>query len=425
MLLQFSVSNYKSYKDRAVLSLEASTDKMLPDNVVNIAYDRLLKVAAVFGANASGKSNLFLALTAAIINIRRSNDIQVGQPLINITPFLFDDNNRNQPSEFEFVFIQNGTKYVYGFSATATEVMKEYLYAYITAKPSTIFERDETKEQVYRFTIPAVKKELEPITSKNTKNKLFLSTATLWNSEATRDAFTFFAEGINTYDSDFESMIPTIGPMLENDENHAIEKFIIKLLKAADINIESYNLESKEISMQEMMKGLPPQLRGLFISNAVAASRNMQYKIETLHLVDGKMCTLNMTDESEGTRNLFGIAPILKRAFQETGETICIDEFDKSLHPSLIQYLIDLFNDNSINVKNAQLIISSHADSLLSLDHLRRDQFYFVNKNNESAVSELYSLDEFSPRKTENIRNAYMLGRYGAVPNIKGGSDLD
>lgn len=374
MLLQFSVANYRSYKERAVLSMEASTDKMLPDNVVNIANDRLLKVAAVFGANASGKSNLFLALTAAIINIRRSNEIQLGQPLFNITPFLFDESKRNNPSEFEFVFIQNGVKYVYGFSATATEVVREYLYAYITSKPSTIFERDETKEQVYRFTIPAVKKELEPITSKNTKNKLFLSTATQWNSEATRDAFTFFATGINTYDSDFESMIPTIGPMLENDENHSIERFIIKLLKAADINIEAYNLESKEISLQEMMNGLPPQLRGFFMANGVTASRNMQYKIETLHLVDGKMFALNMPDESEGTRNLFGIAPILKRAFQETGETICIDEFDKSLHPSLIQYLIDLFNDNSINIKNAQLILSSHADSLLSLDHLRRDR---------------------------------------------------
>ena len=424
MLLQFSVANYRSYKDRAVLSMEASADKMLPDNVVNAANDRLLKVAAVFGANASGKSNLFLALTTAIINIRRSNEIQLGQPLFNITPFLFDENNRNLPSEFEFVFIQNGIKYVYGFSATATEVVREYLYAYNTAKPSTIFERDETKEQVYRITNPAVKKELEPIISKNTKNKLFLSTATQWNSKATRDAFTFFTTGINTYDSDFESMIPTIGPMLENDENHAIENFIIKLLKAADINIESYNLESKEVSLQEMMNGLPPQLRGFFMVNA-AAPRNVQYKIETLHLVDGKMFALNMPDESEGTRNLFGIAPILKRAFQETGETICIDEFDKSLHPSLIQYLIDLFNDPSINVKNAQLIISSHADSLLSLDHLRRDQFYFVNKNNESAESELYSLDEFSPRKTENIRNAYMLGRYGAVPNIKEGSELD
>ena len=170
MLLQFSVANYRSYKDRAVLSMEASADKMLPDNVVNVANDRLLKVAAVFGANASGKSNLFLALTTAIINIRRSNEIQLGQPLFNITPFLFDENNRNLPSEFEFVFIQNDIKYVYGFSATATEVVKEYLYAYNTAKPSTIFERDEPKEQVYRITNPAIKKELEPIISKNTKN---------------------------------------------------------------------------------------------------------------------------------------------------------------------------------------------------------------------------------------------------------------
>ena len=143
-----------------------------------------------------------------------------------------------------------------------------------------------------------------------------------------------------------------------------------------------------------------------------------------MHIVEGKNYSLNMPDESEGTRNLFGIAPVLKRAFQDTGETICIDEFDKSLHPALIQYLIDLFNDKTVNVKDAQLIISSHAVSLLSLDHLRRDQFYFVEKNRSSASSELYSLDEFSPRKTENIRNAYLLGRYGAIPVLMEGLDF-
>ena len=424
MLLQFSVANYRSYKDRAVLSMEASADKMLPDNFTRIGNEKVLKTAAVFGANASGKSNLFLALTTAIINIRRSNEMQVGQPLFNITPFMFDEKTQKEPSEFEFVYLQDGIKYVYGFSATSMEVIKEYLYAYNTSKPSTIFERDETKEEVYRFTIPAVKRELEPITKKNTKNKLFLSTATQWNSESTRRAFDYFAEGINTYDSDFEAMIPTIGPILEKDQNHAIGDFIIKLLKAADINIESYHFEAREVSLEKMLTALPPQLRNLFRTNVNSGMGNKEYKIETLHLVDGKMFALNMPDESEGTRNLFGIAPILKRAFQETGETICIDEFDKSLHPSLIKYLIDLFNDTSINVKNAQLIISSHADSLLSLDHLRRDQFYFVDKNNETAASELYSLDEFSPRKTENIRNAYMLGRYGAVPVLKEGIDL-
>jgi len=133
---------------------------------------------------------------------------------------------------------------------------------------------------------------------------------------------------------------------------------------------------------------------------------------------------MNMNEESEGTRNVFGIAPLFKRAFESTGETICIDEFDKSLHPELVQHLIDLFNDETINKRNAQLIISTHTTSLLSQEHLRRDQFYFVEKNQVTGESELYSLDEFSPRKSEDIRKAYLLGRYGAIPNIKKGVGL-
>ena len=123
MLLQFSVENFRSYKDRAVLSMEASSDKELSSNVVDDGRNRTLKVATVFGANASGKSNLFLALTAAIMTIRFSHQIQVGQPLFNLVPFMFDKEMHDKPSKFEFVFIQNGIKYVYGFSATRMEVV--------------------------------------------------------------------------------------------------------------------------------------------------------------------------------------------------------------------------------------------------------------------------------------------------------------
>lgn len=277
MLLQFSVENYRSYKERAVLSMEASADKVLPNNVTAFGADRLLKVATVFGANASGKSNLFIALTAAIVNIRRSNELQIGQSLFNITPFLFDEETKKKPSRFEFVFIQNGIKYVYGFAATAREVVNEYLYVYNSSKASTIFERDESKTDVYRFTSPSVRKELEPITKLNTKNKLFLSTATQWNSTYTREAFTFFADHINTYDSDFEAMIPTIGPILEHDSDHEVENFIIKLLQAADINIEYYNLELKDAPLADMINQFPPQLRGVLFSNAMPDSRNAEY----------------------------------------------------------------------------------------------------------------------------------------------------
>ena len=117
------------------------------------------------------------------------------------------------------------------------------------------------------------------------------------------------------------------------------------------------------------------------------------------------------------------MSPIIKKAF-ETGETVCIDEFDKSVHPMLVCYLVGLFNNPEVNIKNAQLIISTHTMSLLNLNDLRRDQIYFVEKNQKTGVSELYSLDEFSPRTREDIRKAYLLGRYGSVPDLGMGDSL-
>ena len=288
MLLQFSVENFRSYKDRAVLSMEASSDKELSSNVVDDGKNRTLKVATVFGANASGKSNLFLALTAAIMTIKFSHQMQVGQPLFNIVPFMFDKEMHDKPSKFEFVFIQNGIKYVYGFSATRMEVVEEYLYAYKTVRPTTIFERNENNQPVYRFTMPAIKKELEPLVAKNTKNKLFLATATEWNSKETKEAFEFFSSRINTYDPNFEVLIPQIGPMLDNDNDNSIRTFIKDILKAADINIKDYQFEAREQSLDDMIAAVPPQLRGLVLAGVNPGEKNIAYTVNTVHQVDGE-----------------------------------------------------------------------------------------------------------------------------------------
>ena len=116
------------------------------------------------------------------------------------------------------------------------------------------------------------------------------------------------------------------------------------------------------------------------------------------------------------------LSPILKETF-ENGKTLLIDELDRSLHPLLAQYFVDLFQDPEVNSTNAQLVFSVHNTKLLSLNTLRRDQIYFVEKNAKTAVTDLYSLDEFSVRKSENVERGYLLGRYGAVPNINPGVD--
>ena len=422
MLLQFSVENFKSFRDKAVLSLEGSADKELQDNFVLNKKEKYLKVLSVFGANAAGKSNLFQALTAAILTVRMSANRQVNEPLIYIVPFKFDEATISEPSSFEFVFVTNNTKFVYGFSATQERVTKEYLYAYHSAKPSTIFERDGEE---YTFTSPGRKREMLPLTERNTSNKLFLATATQWNCAETKIPYLWLAEGINTYNTNFDQLLQQNAPMFENDADESLRRFTANILHEADINIDDYIFESRDQTREQFLQGLPQELRGL--ASTVPFTSNKEIRIDTLHTVekDGirKQYQLSIFEESQGTKNLFVFSPVLRRAF-ETGETICIDEFDTSIHPILIEYLIGLFNNPNINKGNAQLIISTHAVSVMSLKILRRDQIYFIEKDRKTGASELYSLDEFSPRKQEDIRKAYLLGRYGSVPYIPEEVDL-
>ena len=422
MLLQFSVENFKSFRDKAILSLEGSADKELQDNYVLNGKEKYLKVLSVFGANAAGKSNLFQAITAAVLTVRMSTNRQVNEPLIYIMPFKFDEATILEPSSFEFVFVAENTKYVYGFSATQARITKEYLYAYHTAKPSTVFERDG---DIYTFTSPAKKREMQPLAERNTSNKLFLATATQWNCEETRIPYLWLAGGINTYTTNFDQLLQQNALMFENDTDDSLKRFTSNILHEADINIDDYIFESREQTREQFLQGLPQELRGL--ASTVPFAANKKIRIDTLHTVekDGikKQYQLSMLEESQGTKNLFIFSPVLKRAF-ETGETICIDEFDTSIHPMLIEYLIGLFNNRNINKGNAQLIVSTHAVSVMSLKILRRDQIYFVEKDRKSGGSELYSLDEFSPRKQEDVRKAYLLGRYGSVPYIPEEADL-
>lgn len=425
MLLQFSVENYKSFKNMATLSMEASSDKEHPNNVTTINKDRCLNTAVIFGANAAGKSNIFKALTAAILLIRNSNRRQVAEPMLEIVPFLFDSESSEQPTSFEFVFYADDKKYIYGFSATQKEIQKEYLYVYNTSKISTVFERYDVNK--YRFTKNELKKQLSPIIERNTENKLFLATATSWNCEATRAAYLWFETKIDTHPTDFTRLFPKAASMFDNDKDNSLRHFTSNLLHEADINIDNFEVDFKDIVPDQFLQQLSLLNKQRMLAMKKPLETGKEIKIETFHKVEEngevKEYSLSFGDESDGTKNVFLFSPILKQAF-ETGKTVCIDEFDASLHPVLVQYLVSLFNNPSVNKSKAQLIVSSHSMVLMSLDNLRRDQIYFVEKNKKTAVSELYSLDEFSPRKEEDIRKAYLLGRYGSLPDISEEANL-
>ncbi len=418
MLIQFSVKNFISFKDKAILALNPSTDQEHPENIITKGNYKAVNLVAIYGANASGKTSLFKAMTVALNMIRSSNIMQVNQPISTINPFKFDEKAAISPSEFEFVFIaDDNNKYVYGFSADRVRITEEYLYQYKTQKPTLIFERNGEQ---YEF--KAQKDVLEPLVRFNTPNKLFLATATNWNTECTIIPYKWLSEKMVTF-TDTQVLTNLSLNLYKGDKRQEYISFTEKLLQTADINISKINFDVKKSKMempigvvsQQMINGQPVP--------TVTAQEFEQIEVNTEHIIgEGDTKTkyvLGLGEESLGTNQLFILGPFLKDAF-ERGFVVVIDEIDKSLHPFIVKHLINMFRDKDINRAGAQLIFTSHDTSLLSLSTFRRDQVYFTEKDNKMGVSDLYSLDEMSVRKTDNIEKGYMLGRYGAIPYIRG-----
>lgn len=414
MLIQFSVENYMSFKDRAVLCLAPSADKEHPENILDKGNYKAVNTIAIYGANASGKTSLFRAMTAASLMIKNSNLLQVNQPIIYMMPFKFDQKAMKNPSKFEFIFVaDDGFKYVYGFSATQLRIYEEYLYQYKTQKPTIIFERTDEK-----FTFKSYKALLEPLVRFNTPNKLFLATATNWNTECTLIPYKWLSEKTLTF-TEAQVLTNLSLAMYKGEKQREYIRFTENLLQQADINISKIHFRVKTGASGEV-PGVMPQI---MINGQPAQAQYEQIEIRTEHRVgNGEKKTsypLGLGEESLGTNQLFILGPFLKDAF-ETGTTVVIDEIDKSLHTHIVKYIISLFRNSEVNKAGAQLIFTTHDTSLLSLSTFRRDQVYFTEKNNETGVSDLYSLDEFPVRKTDNIEKGYLVGRYGAIPYIRG-----
>lgn len=415
MLLQFNVSNYGSIKNEALFSLAPSSDKTHPENIVVSGKHKANAITAIYGANASGKSTLFKAMTNAIIYIRTSNLFQVGQS-IPVVPYKFCDHPEDNPTNIEFTFIaDDGRKYVYGFSATVNAVLEEYLYCYKSAKASMVFER---KGDSYSFS-RGDKASLSPLTRMNTSNKLFLSTATVWNAEQTIIPFKWFAEKIDTQTSLDNLAAQALEEYRINKEENIA--FVIRLMKQADINITDVTVETKEIKPQAV-GGI--SFDGLVINNQIIKPQaNYQTEIITGHSITDesgitKKFELSLNEESMGSIQLFYFAPFLKRTL-ETGKVLMIDEIDRSLHPFIVKFLINVFRNKEMNQHGAQLIFTTHETTILSLDTFRRDEVYFTEKNQDTGITDLYSLDEFAVRKDENIEKGYLIGRYGAIPFLQ------
>jgi AAA15 family ATPase/GTPase len=422
MLLQFSIKNYRTFKDKATLSLIASNydkDTREDENIYseeNFGL-RFLKSAVVYGANASGKSKLLDAF-AFIRNfvINSSKESQKGET-INVHPFLLSDETENEPSEFEIIFLYNKTLYRYGFEATKDKIVSEWLYYKPKTKEVELFYREgnnfNTHNRSFTKGGTVVKEGLVR------DNALLVSVAAQFNEKTAINVIEWFKRlrtlsGLN--ESGYQGF--TMGKT--EDPKHKAK--ILELLKAADLGIQDIKLQKLDID--SLPKGMPKELRDKIIREVSEEKKEFVSDVLTTHkkyniekkAIDNVTFSLD-DDESSGTGKFFALTgPILD--VLENGYTLVVDELDSKLHPNLVCKIVSLFNSKELNKKNAQLIFNTHDTNLLSSGLFRRDQIWFTNKD-KYGVAKLYSLADFKSdevRKTEPFEDNYIMGKYGAVP---------
>ncbi len=413
MLIEFNVGNYRSMMTRQTLNLVATKDTSLqssncmPSNVRGIPF--LLRAAILYGANASGKSNLISALVFMRNMVTLSaTSVSEGQKL-NISPFRFSPETMNQPSEFEIVFVENNIRYQYGFLLNADRVEKEWLFANVGSKAQCWFERvfdNKQKKDIYKFGSHLIGGKQRDLWGDSTRgNALFLSTAVHLNSEQLRPIFMWFADKLTIIDSNTQ-----LSPFytMECIKNNEKKSEIIKLLRSADLDITNVKIK--------MQKGKQVQFR--LDSGVATINTPLETEIPSATLShqgnNNDQVDFELHEESHGTQRVFAYSgPLLDVLHQ--GKTFVIDELDCSLHPNMVRFLVNLIQNSNVNKNNAQLIFTTHNTSLLDTELFRRDQIWFMEKDQKQS-SHIYPLTDFSPRKAEAIEKGYLLGRYGALP---------
>lgn len=424
MLIRFSVENFLSYKDRQTLDMTAvKTCKDYDDDNTFISDSyRLLKSSAIYGANASGKSNLFVALKKMTDLVVNSSKESQAEEEIDLIPFMLNPKTKNAPSKFEIEFIYKETQYRYGFEADKKEIKSEWLFSTSKNKKENplflrINQNDEDEIQIFENMEKA--KGLEERTR---ANALFLSVCAQFAVDTAEKIVKWFSSqckvifGSNTV----KYREYTISKILSGEDKDAI----ITFMRDADLNIQDFRIEQHELSDEN----IPDELKDFFRKMSTKNKKENQInRVKSLHNVyDDSNNVVGTTEldfdrlESAGTIKAFELSGQVVDTLKN-GSVLFIDELDSKLHPIFTRKIVQMFNSKENNPNNAQLIFATHDPNLLNNKLFRRDQIWFAEKNHIEAT-ELYSLVEYKlddnkkVRKDASYSKDYLNGRYGAIP---------
>jgi len=414
MLLQFYFSNYRSFKGEGILDMRASGSNELSSHIRNNLNEKVLPITAIYGANASGKSSVFEAFQfmalCVLESLSFSDDNKKNPYKLKVDSFKFSD-SRDKPSEFEINYIDKKGKkelyYNYGFKIDNSGILEEYLASNTKTRVKRneeytyIFKRERSQKLYLDSSIEKFRENLE--ISLKDKTLLVSLGAKLNINEFIRVRTWFInAEVINFSNSLYGVFLENTLPdnIIESEE---VRKNLVSFINSFDDSI--IDIEVEKIS-------------------AIDESDSDNYRVFTVHKSDKEtsVARISMNEESSGTKKMFSLYQTLLDVL-EKGGVFFADELDIKLHPLLMRNILLTFTDKEKNPNNAQLIFTTHNTIYMDMDLLRRDEIWFVEKDN--GVSNLYSLDDITNEKGEKVRKDsnyekhYLLGNYGAIPNLK------
>jgi AAA15 family ATPase/GTPase len=410
MLIEFRVRNFRSFGQESVLSMVASSDRdLLETNTVETgipSLPRAVRSAVLYGANASGKSNLLRAMQLMRGVVLESVLLKPEQ-LFNVSPFRLDEKLKSEPTLFEVTIVLDGVRHQYGFEFTPSRIVSEWLLVYQTRKPQRWIDRrfdPETGTETFEFS-PSLAGQKRAWQEATRPNALFLSTAVQLNSDQLMPLHRWFQDFL---------IVLLDGAMLPFDYSTSLvrtpegERAVRAMMTAADIAISSIKTIARKGFIQHVQLDM--------FSGASETNRQEGELLlpQFTHSAGNVSAEFEYADESQGTQKLFALAGPLLNIIRQ-GKILVIDELDRSLHPLLVRQVVNTFQDPALSSSGAQLLFTTHDTTLLDQTLLRRDQIWFAEKTaGQSSI--LVPLSEFSPRKGEALEKGYLAGRYGGVP---------
>jgi len=435
MLKRFILENFSSYKDETILDFTAGTTEKNESHIYNINNVKLLKTAIVYGANASGKSNIVKAVDFA-------RDIII-EGLENVFTdrkyFRLDTKYSTLPTKFEFEIEIDGEFYSYGYNILLNKktIEDEWLYKISSKNAEKIFERN-SKNITFgkRLTSVASIKNRFNIYAEdiqNQKQKLFLSE--IAEKKLSLKTISIFNEIYDYFDKRIVTIYPDSKFALNIDRDLEILKLYKQYLKSFDTGIN--DIDSIEEDFEFVSKKFPEKLK-IDIEKRLKIGKVIEIRFEgqsfvfkreesgikvkkigLVHSSNDCQEVFELKEESDGTIRLLDLIPLI--GLWNKDVTIVVDEFERSLHPKLTKKFLELFY--ATNTGKTQMILTTHESTLLDLDLVRRDEIWFAEKRIDGS-SKLYSLNQFKERYDKKIEKAYLLGRYGAIPIFKSFDNL-